>query len=149
MTPEVKSIKICHIVEVGQHARASEKMESIRFRRLGTAAFMSEKSPQNHDWFCRLLFLKSPEVPNRANIPRNLWILNLRSAACVPNYRETVDSIFRKQGRYAQPDLLSCPGQMTPEVKWPMQIAPIKPAAVPMFPPHTSPLPTALMRNEA
>ncbi len=60
-----------------------------------------------------------------------LWIPFLENRGAVPN------------------PISSCPGQMTPEVKWPMQIAPIKPAAVPMFPPHTSPLPTALMRNEA
>ena len=51
------------------------------------------------------LFLKSLEVPNQAYMSQNLWIPNLRSAASVPNRRETMDSILRKQGRYTQPNL--------------------------------------------
>ena len=60
----------------GGWAQASEpeKKESIRIRRLGTAASLSEKGLKNHYRFCGSFFLKSTEVPNRDYKPQNPWI---------------------------------------------------------------------------
>ena len=70
---------------------------------VGYSIILLRKMPTKSLQVLWAFFIKSPEVPNRAYMPSNLWIPNLLSDACVHNCRDTVDSILKKQDCYAQP----------------------------------------------